>query len=106
LWRLAQRPGPSIASKRLDPESKKLLLHCQGFNAKNTYDRQTPCDQDTVRKAVKDVPPSNARLVQWPHPEDFSGLPAFLTPKGFSSATAAICSCRQPRLRRLGGDVV
>jgi hypothetical protein len=27
-----------------------------GFNDKNVYDRQTPCDQDMVRKYVRDVP--------------------------------------------------
>jgi hypothetical protein len=47
---------PALASKHLDPQSGAVLLHCVGFNAKNTYDRQTPCDQDTVRKFVQDVP--------------------------------------------------
>ena len=46
---------PEIASKRLDPESKGFILQCQGFNDKNSYERQTPCDQDTLRKALKDV---------------------------------------------------
>ena len=47
---------PELASKRLDPQTKALLLRCQGFNEKNDYDRTTPCDQDTLRKALKDVP--------------------------------------------------
>jgi hypothetical protein len=47
---------PELASKRLDPETKALLLRCQGFNDKNDYERTTPCDQDTLRKALKDVP--------------------------------------------------
>ena len=47
---------PELASKRMDPQTKALLLHCQGFNDKNDYDRTTPCDQDTLRKALKDVP--------------------------------------------------
>jgi hypothetical protein len=47
---------PELASKRMDPQTKALLLRCQGFNAKNDYDRTTPCDQDTLRKALKDVP--------------------------------------------------
>jgi hypothetical protein len=46
---------PELAEKRLDPQTQALLLHCQGFNRKNTYDRTTPCDQDTLRKALKDV---------------------------------------------------
>lgn len=47
---------PELASKRMDPQTKALLLRCQGFNHKNDYDRTTPCDQDTLRKALKDVP--------------------------------------------------
>lgn len=46
---------PEIASKRLDRATQQIVLHCQGFNDKNTYDRTTPCDQDTLRKAVKRV---------------------------------------------------
>ena len=46
---------PQIASKRLDPQSPAFILQCQGFNDKNSYERQTPCDQDTLRKALKDV---------------------------------------------------
>ena len=47
---------PARASRRLDPNTKALLLCCQGFNAQNDYARSTPCDQDTLRKALKDVP--------------------------------------------------
>ncbi len=47
---------PELASKRMDPETKALLLCCQGFNNKNDYERTTPCDQDTLRKALKHVP--------------------------------------------------
>jgi hypothetical protein len=46
---------PEIASKHLDPRSRQILLQCQGFNDKNHYDRTTPCDQDFLRKFVKDV---------------------------------------------------
>jgi hypothetical protein len=48
--------APAIASKHLDPERREVVLQCVGFNDKNLYDRQTPCDQDTVRKYVRDVP--------------------------------------------------
>lgn len=47
---------PAIASKHLDPQSREVVLRCVGFNDKNEYDRQTPCDQDMVRKYVRDVP--------------------------------------------------
>jgi hypothetical protein len=46
---------PELASKRLDPDTNALLLYCQGFNDKNDYARTTPCDHDTLRKALKDV---------------------------------------------------
>ena len=47
---------PAIASKHLDPQTKQILLQCAGFNDKNHYERTTPCDHDTLRKYVKDVP--------------------------------------------------
>lgn len=46
---------PAIASKHLDREQGQVALRCVGFNDKNQYDRQTPCDQDMLRKFVKDV---------------------------------------------------
>jgi hypothetical protein len=51
---------PEVASKHLDPKTKAILLECRGFNDKNHYARPTPCDQDTLRKYVKDV-----RAQQW-----------------------------------------
>jgi len=47
---------PEMASKHLDPKNKAIYIQCQGFNDKNHYARKTPCHQDTLRKAVKDVP--------------------------------------------------
>jgi len=46
---------PEVASKHLNPQTKEMLLECQGFNDKNHYQRSTPCDQDTLRKFTKDV---------------------------------------------------
>ncbi len=54
---------PEIASKHLDPQSEQILLDCQGFNDKNHYARMTPCDQDFLRKFVKDVPA--AQWMNW-----------------------------------------
>src|SRR5712671_2945647 len=54
---------PEIASKHLDPQSQQILLECQGFNDKNHYARMTPCDQDFLRKFVKDVPA--AQWMDW-----------------------------------------
>lgn len=47
---------PDLAVKHLDPHTQRWVLACNGFNDKNEYDRATPCDQDTLRKALKDVP--------------------------------------------------
>ena len=47
---------PDMAVKHLDAKTRQWALACQGFNDKNSYDRATPCDQDTLRKALRDVP--------------------------------------------------
>ncbi len=54
---------PDLASKHLDPATHRWVLACQGFNDKNSYDRTTPCHQDTLRKALKDVPAAD--WLQW-----------------------------------------
>lgn len=54
---------PEIASKHLDPPSQHILLECHGFNDKNQYSRATPCDQDFLRKFVKDV--SSQQWAAW-----------------------------------------
>jgi hypothetical protein len=54
---------PDLATKHLDPQTRQWALHCQGFNDKNSYDRATPCDQDTLRKALRDVDAD--RWLQW-----------------------------------------
>ena len=54
---------PEIASKHLDPQTRQILLECQGFNDKNSYQRSTPCDQDFLRKFVKEVTAS--QWMEW-----------------------------------------
>lgn len=54
---------PELASKHLDAQTQAMELQCVGFNHKNHYPRKTPCDHDTLRKAVKDVPA--AHWQQW-----------------------------------------
>lgn len=54
---------PDMAVKHLDANTRQWALACQGFNDKNSYDRATPCDQDTLRKALKDV--SADKWFQW-----------------------------------------
>jgi hypothetical protein len=54
---------PELASKHLDEKTQAIWIKCEGFNKKNHYARKTPCDHDTLRKAVKDVPA--AHWQQW-----------------------------------------
>lgn len=55
--------GPEVAHKKTHPETGDVTLSCTGFNLKNSYDRQTPCDQDFLRKLARDTRP--ARLHHW-----------------------------------------
>ena len=49
--------GPDIARREVDAETGNVSLACAGFNDRNLYDRQTPCDQDFLRKLARDTEP-------------------------------------------------
>ena len=91
---------PDIASKHLNPQTKEILLECRGFNGKNHYPRQTPCDQDTLRKFAKDVPAQ--RWMDWFNGPVQRVLQArgFLILRAFLWATAAISLCPTTRLMK------
>jgi Transposase DDE domain len=55
--------GPEIGRKAVHPDTQDVTLACEGFNDKNTHDRQTPCDQDFLRKFARDT--SAERLHSW-----------------------------------------
>jgi len=55
--------GPKAGRKVIHPDTGDVTLSCEGFNNKNHYDRQTPCDQDYLRKMAKDTD-ANA-LMNW-----------------------------------------
>jgi len=55
--------GPQVGHKAEHPETNDVTLACAGFNEKNTYDRQTPCDQDFLRKFARSTLPE--RLHVW-----------------------------------------
>lgn len=45
--------GPRMGRKATHPETGDVSLTCEGFNDKNDYDRETPCDQDYLRKMAR-----------------------------------------------------
>ena len=45
--------GPEMGHKVTHPQTGDVTLSCRGFNKKNEYDRQTPVDQDYLRKTAK-----------------------------------------------------
>jgi hypothetical protein len=47
--------GPKTGRKVVHPDNGDVTVACEGFNGKNYYDRQTPCDQDFLRKISKDT---------------------------------------------------
>jgi len=47
--------GPSAGKKVIHPDTGEVTITCEGFNNKNHYDRQTPCDADYLRKMAKDT---------------------------------------------------
>jgi hypothetical protein len=55
--------GPALGHKAVHPQTGDISLRCAGFNAKNEYDRQTPCDQDYLRKLARDT--DAQRLQSW-----------------------------------------
>jgi hypothetical protein len=47
--------GPKAGRKVVHPDNGDVTIACEGFNQKNHYDRETPCDQDFLRKVSKDT---------------------------------------------------
>lgn len=53
---LIEALGPELGGRKTrHPETNDVTLACPGFNDKNDYDRQTPCDQDFLRKFARDT---------------------------------------------------
>lgn len=53
---LIEALGPELGGRKTrHPETGDVTLACAGFNDKNDYDRQTPCDQDFLRKFARDT---------------------------------------------------
>lgn len=60
---LLEALGPALARKTTDTKTGDVALACEGFNAKNHYRRETPCDQDFLRKLARGTEPD--RLHEW-----------------------------------------
>ena len=61
---LIEALGPETGGRKTThPETGDVTLACPGFNNKNDYDRQTPCDQDFLRKLAHDT--KTDRLHAW-----------------------------------------
>ncbi len=61
---LIEALGPEMGGRKTHhPETGDVTLACPGFNDKNDYDRQTPCDQDFLRKFAHDT--QTDRLHAW-----------------------------------------
>jgi hypothetical protein len=54
---MVQAFGPMMGHKAVHPQTGDISLACEGFNHKNTFDRQTPCDLDYVRKMARRTEP-------------------------------------------------
>lgn len=55
--------GPAMGHKTTHPQTGDVTLGCRGFNQKNKYDRETPCDQDYLRKTARNT--DAGRLMTW-----------------------------------------
>jgi hypothetical protein len=55
--------GPKAGRKVIHPDTGHVTIVCEGFNKKNHYDRETPCDQDFLRKISKDTDAD--ALMEW-----------------------------------------
>jgi len=55
--------GPRAGRKVVHPETGDTTILCEGFNRKNQYDRESPCDPDFLRKMAKDT--DAQALMRW-----------------------------------------
>lgn len=55
--------GPKAGQKVTHPDNGDVTITCDGFNEKNSYDRETPCDKDFLRKMAKDT--DAGALMNW-----------------------------------------
>ena len=71
LGGLIEAFGPRMGQKVKHPQTGDVTLVCQGFNDKNDYDRETPCDQDHLRKMARKT---DAEKLQCWFNQDVAGI--------------------------------
>jgi hypothetical protein len=85
--------GPEMGGRKTrHPETGDVTVACPGFNHKNDYDRQTPCDQDFLRKFAHDTDTDRLHDGSIAKCRAVCGLSACSTPRGCLSETLPICS--------------
>ena len=60
---MLQAFGPKAGRKVVHPQTQETTVFCEGFNRKNHFDRETPCDSDYLRKVAKDT--DSEALLAW-----------------------------------------
>jgi Transposase DDE domain len=60
---MVQAFGPKAGRKVVHPDTGDRTILCEGFNRKNHYDRESPCDADFLRKVAKDT--DAEALMRW-----------------------------------------
>ena len=60
---MLQAFGPRAGRKVVHPQTGDTTILCEGFNRKNHYDRESPCDPDFLRKMAKDT--DAQALMRW-----------------------------------------
>lgn len=72
--------GARAGRKVTHPDTGDVTLSCEGYNKKNHYDRETPCDPDFLRKLAKHTKPEE--LTDWFN-QDVASI--FRKKRGFDS---------------------
>ena len=99
--------GPKVGRKAEHPDTHAVTLACEGFHDKHEFDRQTPCDQDFLRKLARDTQPG--RLHDWFNrevPRCLRSLKLFDAEGLFLGDASLRIRSRQREVRRLREAVI
>jgi len=96
--------GRKVAHKMRHPSTGEVTLSCIGFSDKNTYDPQTRCDQDYLRKFARDTEPE--QLQQWINRDVMRSLKQHLAFDKDSSWGTQPVRSGQSQLRKFSADAL